>query len=128
MTVSIVRGDEKLVRLPNRESAQDRPKDVTDIPAYTQNMDVCLLCYRLNAYTRYIFPLKLHEYLAAGRPVVGSRIRSLEAFDGVIRIADGAEEWSAAITRALEPGEASAERIEERRRVASEYDWGALVA
>ena len=103
------------------------PKDVTDIPAYTQNMDVCLLCYRLNAYTRYIFPLKLHEYLAAGRPVVGSRIRSLEAFDGVVRIADSAEEWSAAITRALEPDEASAERIEERRRVAREYDWGVLV-
>jgi len=103
------------------------PKAVTDIPAYTQNMDVCLLCYRLNAYTRYIFPLKLHEYLAAGRPVVGSGIRSLEAFDGVVRIADGADEWSEAITHALEPGEASAERVEERQRVASEYDWGALV-
>ena len=104
------------------------PKDVTDIPAYTQNMDVCLLCYRLNAYTRYIFPLKLHEYLAAGRPVVGSGIRSLEAFSDVVRIAGDPEEWSAAIEDALGPAESGEERIEARRRVAGQYDWGALVA
>jgi len=103
------------------------PKDVTEIPAYTQNMDVCLLSYRLNAYTRYIFPLKLHEYLAAGRPVVGSRIRSLEAFDGVVQIASGTDEWAAAITRALDPAESGEERVDARRRVARGFDWDVLV-
>ena len=103
------------------------PKDVTDIPAYTQNMDVCLLCYKLNAYTRYIFPLKLHEYLAAGRPVVGSAIRSLEAFDSVVSIAQDTDGWISAISQALEPGADSAGHIEARRRVARDFDWGALV-
>jgi glycosyltransferase involved in cell wall biosynthesis len=103
------------------------PKDVTDIPAYTRHMDVCLLSYKIDGYTRYIFPLKLHEYLAAGRPVVGSGIRSLEAFDSVVRIAESEEEWSRAISESLAPGENTAERVEARRRVAREYDWGTLV-
>lgn len=101
-------------------------KSVREIPAYTQHMDVCLLCYALTDYTSYIFPLKLHEYLAAGRPVVGSDIRSLRDFAGVVRIAHQPSEWVAAIEDALSPRELSAERVEERRRLARAYDWNVL--
>lgn len=43
--------------------------------------------YRVNDYTKYIYPMKLHEYLAGGRPTVGSRIRSLEDFAGIVDLA-----------------------------------------
>jgi glycosyltransferase involved in cell wall biosynthesis len=89
-------------------------------------MDVCLLCYALTDYTRYIFPLKLHEYLAAGRPVVGSDIRTLRDFASVVRIAHEPSEWVDAINDALSERERSAERVDERRRVASAYDWNVL--
>jgi hypothetical protein len=40
--------------------------------------------------------MKLHEYLATGRPVVGMPIRSLQVFDDVVTLARTPAEWSAA--------------------------------
>ena len=54
----------ELFGLPNVHYLGNR--SVGEVPAYIQHMDVCLLCYALTDYTRYIFPLKLHEYLATG--------------------------------------------------------------
>jgi glycosyltransferase involved in cell wall biosynthesis len=101
-------------------------KSVGEIPAYTRHMDVCLLCYALNDYTKYIFPLKLHEYLASGRPVVGSDIRSLRDFAAVVRIAHDTDGWCAAIEASLSAAETSAERVAQRRQVARAYDWNTL--
>ena len=42
-------------------------KAVSALPAYTQHLDVCMLCYEVTGYTKFIYPLKLHEYLASGR-------------------------------------------------------------
>jgi glycosyltransferase involved in cell wall biosynthesis len=101
-------------------------KSVGDIPAYTRHMDACLLCYARTDYTQYIFPLKLHEYLASGKPVVGSDIRSLHEFTHVVRIARSTDEWVDAIAEALTPAMHSPERIAERQAVARMYDWDAL--
>lgn len=110
--------------LPNVHYLGNR--SVRDVPAYVHHMDVCLLCYALNDYTRYIFPLKLHEYLAAGRPVVGSDIRTLRDFAGTIRIAHTPDEWIASIEASLSVEERSAERVEARRRVARQFDWNQI--
>ncbi len=114
----------RLFGLPNVHHLGN--KSVGEVPAYIQHMDVCLLCYALTGYTKFIFPLKLHEYLAAGRPVVGSDIRSLHDFSSVVRIAHGPEDWCAAIEASLQPEENSPARMEERRCVARQYDWNAI--
>jgi len=44
-------------------------KRIGELPGYTQHLDVCAMYYALNDYTKFIYPLKLHEYLATGRPV-----------------------------------------------------------
>lgn len=98
-------------------------KSVRELPAYVQHLDVCTMCYKIDDYTKYIYPLKLHEYLASGRPVVATPIRSLQAFSGVIELADTEDEWSQAISKALANHEQSAQRIDERRRVAKQHDW-----
>lgn len=102
-------------------------KPVEALPAYTQHLDVCTLCYEINDYTKFIYPLKLHEYLASGRPVVGTPIHSLQGFDHIIKLARSADEWSTALAEALLPKAYDASRIEERRRVAHLYDWKILV-
>lgn len=102
-------------------------KTIQEIGAYPQHMDVCILPYRMNDYTKYIYPLKLHEYLAAGRPVVASPIRSLEEFDGLIRLAVGSDAWSDAIAKSLGPNDVGPEASYARRMVAAEYDWNKLV-
>jgi glycosyltransferase involved in cell wall biosynthesis len=88
---------------------------------------VCLLCYKINGYTKFIYPLKLHEYLASGRPVVGSPIRSLLEFSDVIALARTVEEWSEAMTISLASQASAPTQIEARQRVARQYDWETLV-
>jgi glycosyltransferase involved in cell wall biosynthesis len=113
-----------LMALPNVHYLGN--KSVRETPGYIQHMDVCLLCYALTDYTRFIFPLKLHEYLAAGRPVVGADIRSLRDFSGVVEIAHTHAQWCQAIEAALSPEANTPERVAERRRVAREFDWEVL--
>jgi glycosyltransferase involved in cell wall biosynthesis len=102
-------------------------KSVSVLPAYTQHLDVCMLCYRVNDYTKYIYPLKLHEYLATGRPVVGSPIRSLQDFADIIRLAETTVEWSQALHESLSPAAHSTAQVEARQRVARQHDWNVLV-
>jgi len=75
-------------------------KPVGELVKYPQHFDVCIMPYRNNEYTRYIYPLKLHEYLAGGRPVIGTRIPPLEEFSSIVSLAGIAEEWSSAVEAA----------------------------
>lgn len=103
-------------------------KPVEALPAYVQHLDVCLMCYRVNDYTKYIYPLKLHEYLASGHPVVGASINSLQEFSRVVALAHTEDEWSSAIEAALRQEMNTVEQIDARRTVAQKHDWEALVA
>jgi glycosyltransferase involved in cell wall biosynthesis len=102
------------------------PKSSHELAGYPQHFDVSIMPYVSDGYTKYIFPLKLHEYLAAGRPTIGTPIRSLADYDAVVQIADGVEEWSQALATALSEREASVERVAERQGVARGCDWNVL--
>ena len=102
-------------------------KPVRELATYPQHFDVCIMPYQADGYTKYIYPLKLHEYLASGRPTVGTRIPALEDFSDVVLLASTLDEWSAAIARALEPAANTVERRAERRAVARRHDWQLLV-
>ena len=86
-----------------------------------------MLPYKVNDYTKYIYPLKLHEYLAGGKPIVGTPIRSLLEFAHVIKLASTQDEWSRAVTESLAPAAISIDQIEKRRSIARQFDWGPLV-
>jgi colanic acid/amylovoran biosynthesis glycosyltransferase len=102
-------------------------KSQQDLPAYAQHFDVCIMPYRVDDYTKYIYPLKLHEYLASGRPIVGSPIRSLQDFDHVIKLAETTDAWSQAVRDSLAPAACSSAQVEARRSVARKHDWDKLV-
>jgi glycosyltransferase involved in cell wall biosynthesis len=102
-------------------------KSAHELAAYPQHFDVCIMPYRANAYTKYIYPLKLHEYLASGRPVVGTEIRSLRDVSNVVSLVNTAEEWSRALEVALGAEANTAERRAQRQAVAQRHDWGVLV-
>ncbi len=102
-------------------------KSPDELPAYPQHFDVCLMPYRLDGYTKYIYPLKLHEYLASGRPVVGSPIPALHEFREVVALAATPEEWADAIATALRDGR-EGDAARRRQEVARAFDWDILVA
>jgi hypothetical protein len=102
-------------------------KPAIELPSYPQHFDVCVMPYSVNDYTQYIYPLKLHEYLATGRPVVGVPIPSLERFADVVTLAHDTEAWLAALDAALTAAANTPERRAARRAVARTHDWDGLV-
>jgi len=83
--------------------------------------------YTNDGYTKFIYPLKLHEDLAAGRPTVGTPIRSLVDFADVIAFPRTFDEWSAAIAEGLSPAANTPERCAARRAGARRFDWDDVV-
>jgi UDP-galactopyranose mutase len=102
-------------------------KQLAELPSYTQHLDVCLMCYEVTDYTNYIYPLKLHEYLGSGPPVVSSPIQSVLSFSNVVRLASNPAEWERALSDSLSAQATSPEAVAARRAVAAEHDWDRLV-
>jgi hypothetical protein len=55
--------------------------------------------------------------------VVGTPIRTLQDFDGVVSLASGTEAWCEALDEAIDPASRTDIRVAERRRVARGFDW-----
>jgi len=101
-------------------------KDINDLPQYLQYMDVTIIPFLLNKLTKSIYPLKINEYLAAGRPTIATNFsEDIRTFKDVIYIADSEDEFVEVINRAL--SERSPERIAEMKRVAHTNTWTARV-
>ncbi len=115
----------ELFRRPNAHILGEKPTE--SVAGYVQHFDVCIMPYHIDDYTKYIYPLKLHEYLASGRPVVGSRIPALQMFENVVSLAATSEEWSSAIAQALTPSANSSQLRQVRQTVARAHDWDVLV-
>jgi glycosyltransferase involved in cell wall biosynthesis len=99
------------------------PKPYAELPRYVAPFDVGLIPYVSNAYTRSCFPLKLYEYLAAGKPVVASGLPELAEMEPDVVLASEpasfVEEVEAALRRNGEPDQMR------RRQVAFSNSWEA---
>jgi glycosyltransferase involved in cell wall biosynthesis len=71
------------------------------VPAYIKGLDVLMMCYVINNWTFYGDPSKLHEYLASGKPTIGTGLPSIREFADVVAIPETPPEWVAAVDRAL---------------------------
>ncbi len=115
-----------LTHLPNVHLLGYREPDA--LPAYAQSFDVCIMPYKVNHYTNCIYPLKLHEYLASGQPIVASDIRTLRDFSHVISLASGVDAWTAAIQSSLTDEARSERSVSSRQAVAAKHDWRLLAS
>ena len=115
----------ELSRLPN--VFELGPKEPQELAAYMQHMNVLLMCYKKNDYTKFIYPLKMHEYLATGRPVISTPLRSVRDFDEVVMLAETSHEWATALSDALSAASLSDAQVRRRQAVARTHDWNTLV-
>jgi hypothetical protein len=113
-----------LAALPNVRLVGAQP--YASLPAWAKAFDVAIIPYRLNRQVANANPLKLREYLAAGKAVVSVRNPEIEKFSRWVRIADDRDAFLAAIEDALRD-ERPALRAERSAAVADQ-SWDRRVA
>jgi glycosyltransferase involved in cell wall biosynthesis len=96
------------------------PRMYSELPDVLRAADAGLIPYARNSLTESIFPMKVYEYLAAGRPVVST---PLPALAGVAEVASAPD--APGIAGLLEEALArdDPERRAERSRVAASHSW-----
>lgn len=97
--------------------------DQTLLPKEIAEMDLCLIPFVKNDLTAAIYPLKINEYLAMGKPVVATHFSDLSDFGSLISIADGSEAFLKAIQRELKGN--TRLRIQKRIAFAQQNSWEA---
>lgn len=94
---------------------------ISEVPRALAAFDVGLMPYANIEMTRYTYPAKLHQYLAAGLPIISTPLPDLEEFADLVRQASTATDFVTQIEQALD-----APRLAPKRRaVASEHTWAA---
>lgn len=98
---------------------------------YMVRFDVGILPYVRNEYTRFIMPMKLKEYLAAGLPVVATPLIEMQRFadehpDATFSFVETADEFASALRAAVAVDQRHL--AEARTRVARLYDWQVQMA
>ncbi len=98
------------------------PRPLEALPDYLRAMDVATIPFLRNTLTRSIYPLKINEYLAAGKPVVTTDFsEDVEAFGDVVRLSREASDWVPLLRRAL--ADTAPERVRARVARAEENAW-----
>lgn len=97
------------------------------LAVYFKYFDAGIIPYRLTEFTRYTFPSKMAEYLAAGLPVISTALPEVEPYANVVSIVHDAGQMVAAIERALDDA-GDADRIEIRLQAARSLSWDTIVA
>jgi len=101
-------------------------RDYSEIPSYLASFDAAIIPYTVGGQIDYVYPKKLHEYLAAGKPVVATDLPELRRFEGVIKIARSPDEFVRLIEECLRENAdpaLSARLVAERRAVARQNTW-----
>lgn len=118
----------ELHQLPNVFWLGPRPHE--EIPRTMAHFDVCLIPYLVNAYTRTVYPTKLHEYLILGKPVVSTPLPEVLDYNNggapLVRIAKNADQFASCIQQAL--AERDPSLVEQRRQSARFHSWSVRIA
>jgi glycosyltransferase involved in cell wall biosynthesis len=113
-----------LDKLPNVVFAGSRRLE--DLPPLLQHMDCVLIPFLCNTLTFSIYPLKINEYLAAGKPVISSGFSDdIRTFAHCIYLAQDHAAFLQKIELALAENNPERERL--RREVANSNTWEARI-
>lgn len=108
-----------LASVPNVRLEGEVP--YTDLPYWLHSFDVCLLPFRVIDLTLATNPVKVYEYLAAGKPVVAVDLPEMTQFEGLVRTARDRPGFVAAVGQALD--EPQMEFVARRKAFAAGQSW-----
>jgi teichuronic acid biosynthesis glycosyltransferase TuaH len=113
----------RLFSLPNTRHLGVRPHRL--VRAYLEGFDVCLIPHRVTEFTRSLDPLKVYEYLAAGRPIVSTPLPVAADLAEHLTYARSADELVALAERELAAD--APERRRARQAAVAGQTWAARV-
>ncbi|MDQ3056736.1 MAG: glycosyltransferase [Pseudomonadota bacterium] len=94
----------------------------TDLPFWLYGFDVCLLPFQVLPLTLATNPVKIYEYLSAGKPVVAVDLPEMSQFGDLIRTASTHAGFLDAIAQTLD-GDEDASLPLRRREFAAQQTW-----
>jgi glycosyltransferase involved in cell wall biosynthesis len=110
---------------PNLQYAGMTPYE--RLPEVMAGFDVALMPFALNEATRSISPTKTLEYLAAGLPVVSTRVPDVVADYGrMVHLADDAEQFAAGCRQVVT--DSAVEREHRIRHIKKRQEWNHIAA
>lgn len=115
------RAARKIATLPNVHCLA--ATSFAELPERLARFDVGIIPFVRNRLTDAAHPLKLGEYLAAGIPVVATRLQSLTAIPGHVALAETPADWLAALEAAVQHSRSEQALIAERRVLAGKHSW-----
>jgi len=104
-------------------------KEFSELPRYISYFDVCLIPYDVSKYTATVYPTKLNEYFAMGKPVVSTPLPEVIDFNrknnNSVFLASTIEEHEREINKALK--EEKEEKKKERIEIAKNHSWSKTI-
>ncbi|MFM2359180.1 MAG: hypothetical protein RLY16_1173 [Bacteroidota bacterium] len=98
------------------------PKKITQLPAYLQYFDCTIIPFAKTNLTGGIYPLKINEYLGAGKAVVTTNFsEDIASFKEHVFMADNHEEFLQLIASAIEKNDAEVKQ--KRLAAAAANSW-----
>jgi len=113
-----------LAALPNVRLLGRR--DYSELSAWLKGFDAAVIPFRIDELTRGVNPVKLYEYLAAGRPVVSSDLPEVRPFAPAVAIARNPAEFVSRLEEELAAD--SPEKAAARLALAERHSWEARAA
>ena len=97
------------------------PHSSTELINQLRYMSLGIVPFVKDEFTRNIYPLKLNEYLAAGKPVVSTNFTNLSEFNDVVRVTHNHDQFIAAVDEELNHD--SIVKASERMALAQSNSW-----
>src|SRR3989338_636547 len=100
-------------------------KKHSELPNLVKNFSVAIIPYLITEYTKNVYPTKLNEYLAMGKPVISTGLPEIKLFnkkyENIVVIGNNPREFAEGIDMALK--EDNKEITKRRTEIAAENSW-----
>lgn len=93
-----------------------------ELPTYLHAFDVCLLPFKVIPLTLATNPVKVYEYLSAGKSVVSVDLPEMQQFGDLVRVAEDTEDFLSAVHDVLS-GRDAPDAMAKRQAFAREQTW-----
>ena len=108
--------------LPNVKFIGEVP--YADLPGWLHAFDVCAIPFRITELTLCTNPVKVYEYLAAGKPVVATDLPEVRLMEEYVHLSESEQQFIAALDAAMQEKD-DREMAGRRTRWALTQDWTA---